>query len=988
MKTVKMRLNKITLSNIRRFQSDVTIDVSDGATIILAPNGTGKTSIFEALELALTGKVKRLDFPPNHLIKESASEAYIKLDFTDSVFCEAKFRRGSAPVVSGEFNRIFGANEPENIPYLLRLTHILNQNNSEWLVQGTGENVGLHLNSLAIGKDATTIQKTVTSTKRALNKLLSELNADFELAEKKLSEWTEQLRKRAEVQSTMIDKLVDKDLIIAQLQNISASIKMKSRDLTNELPILNSFLSELQGFAVREQKTISAEIDKLNGAKSNVLEFLMSTQSIESLKNKLDALVRERDTTMRFITSREEKLNSLNVNLIDRKKLLFERDKQRSTIEEIEVNNSKQRILIDQIALLKVSISKSEKNLVQSKYDSAQIVEFYRKRDAIRKLASNIDLSRNKIDELKHFQIEWVDLTHEIQRQAAMLNEFADNLVHETRILEGLVSSSQANQQKLENSRSIYAGLSQNSDVIKEAIAVLASKVGHDDCDCPLCGANYIPPELYERIQASLKRIDGQLEAASRLLTVDEGVLNHSQSLVIESQTKIIKLKKDIDVIKLEIEQHENKLQFVRSHFLKATNQSECTKEIDELGDIITERAGELERLKVNLIPQFSEESYEEVAAKIGLINEQLAADIAVVNSLSLTLNQINTTNAFLAGTISDISDVTIIVQQINSTRDDINNLEKLISDEIMELDKLRSELSNKIKEIYEQRFLLDHDQSVLQKVQQIWSSLNLLGQPSDTTIELELIKKQAQKENIQIQLHSLINLQKELDRWNGYEEFSVIEKRLNELSGGVTNNNYEKNLQENYAKRSKTLNDGKLKVQTFNSFSENLKTESDSIHRRIEAINPVFTKLLSRIVVDSRFSSASVNHYDYYNKPHADFTVPFNDKTVAVSHVASEAQLTDVQLSFLLAMATRYQWSNWKALLLDDPTQHHDLVHAASVFDLFREYIAEKDFQIVMATHDAVQADFFKRKLENDGLPYNFYVLEADEHGVRATLQ
>jgi len=61
-----------------------------------------------------------------------------------------------------------------------------------------------------------------------------------------------------------------------------------------------------------------------------------------------------------------------------------------------------------------------------------------------------------------------------------------------------------------------------------------------------------------------------------------------------------------------------------------------------------------------------------------------------------------------------------------------------------------------------------------------------------------------------------------------------------------------------------------------------------------------------------------------------------------------------------------------WKALLLDDPTQHHDLVHASSVFDVLRDYIIDFDYQ-VMSTDDSIQAKFFQRKLENEGVPAKF---------------
>ena len=51
------QLKSITLSNIRRFGRDTTIELSRGATILLAPNGTGKTAFFEAIEFGLTGKI-------------------------------------------------------------------------------------------------------------------------------------------------------------------------------------------------------------------------------------------------------------------------------------------------------------------------------------------------------------------------------------------------------------------------------------------------------------------------------------------------------------------------------------------------------------------------------------------------------------------------------------------------------------------------------------------------------------------------------------------------------------------------------------------------------------------------------------------------------------------------------------------------------------------------------------------------------------------
>ena len=111
------------------------------------------------------------------------------------------------------------------------------------------------------------------------------------------------------------------------------------------------------------------------------------------------------------------------------------------------------------------------------------------------------------------------------------------------------------------------------------------------------------------------------------------------------------------------------------------------------------------------------------------------------------------------------------------------------------------------------------------------------------------------------------------------------------------------------------------------------------------------------------------------------------NNQNINISDVASEAQTTDLQLTLMLAMANKYEWTSWKGLLLDDPTQHHDLVHAASVFDVLRDYIIDLDYQVLMSTHDSIQARFFKRKLENEGVPVKIYRLVARKDGVIAEL-
>ena len=174
-------------------------------------------------------------------------------------------------------------------------------------------------------------------------------------------------------------------------------------------------------------------------------------------------------------------------------------------------------------------------------------------------------------------------------------------------------------------------------------------------------------------------------------------------------------------------------------------------------------------------------------------------------------------------------------------------------------------------------------------------------------------------------------------------------------------------------------------KEKALNTLSDELKREIEQIQTRITSIQPLWQSLLARVVRESRFSHTALQFERKYNKPHATVNVPLSNLTVNASKVASEAQKTDLQLTFLLSMALTNPWSSWRALLLDDPTQHHDLVHASAIFDVLRDYILKYDFQLLMTTHDPVQANFFRRKLENDGIDVAIVNLVPHSDGVRA---
>lgn len=81
---------------------------------------------------------------------------------------------------------------------------------------------------------------------------------------------------------------------------------------------------------------------------------------------------------------------------------------------------------------------------------------------------------------------------------------------------------------------------------------------------------------------------------------------------------------------------------------------------------------------------------------------------------------------------------------------------------------------------------------------------------------------------------------------------------------------------------------------------------------------------------------------------------------------------------SILCAASTAYPWSNWRALLLDDPLQHNDVIHAAAFVDLMRNLVEMRSYQLLMSTHDRAEGEFLARKFDAANLPCTIVALSA----------
>lgn len=80
-----MRLRSISIAGFRGFASSATIDLDADAVVVVASNGSGKTSLFDAILWAISGTIPRLGNPSDAISMYSATgQARVELKLRDA----------------------------------------------------------------------------------------------------------------------------------------------------------------------------------------------------------------------------------------------------------------------------------------------------------------------------------------------------------------------------------------------------------------------------------------------------------------------------------------------------------------------------------------------------------------------------------------------------------------------------------------------------------------------------------------------------------------------------------------------------------------------------------------------------------------------------------------------------------------------------------------------------------------------------------------
>ncbi|WSH65618.1 AAA family ATPase [Rhizobium ruizarguesonis] len=276
------------------------------------------------------------------------------------------------------------------------------------------------------------------------------------------------------------------------------------------------------------------------------------------------------------------------------------------------------------------------------------------------------------------------------------------------------------------------------------------------------------------------------------------------------------------------------------------------------------------------------------------------------------------------------------------------------------------------------------------------WTSLDLPGEPGRSTLDGVLDRIRALRASLATLESRRANLAVSNQDSVLEEELLMLEKQMAETGGEASMNDpqaYVGTLREKLKVVTAALQLSKAAHEAVNRYTARLAEKTEGYNEAIlkplnQRILEFNAAMLSTPGASVQFgANARVDRTDFAMGLHYDDAIvdSFESaKGLAPQLVLSEGQMAANGFSILCAVSTAYRWSRWRALLLDDPLQHNDIIHTAAFVDLMRNLVEEEKYQLIMSSHDRAESDFIGRKFDAAGLSCTtVYLTAPSDEGV-----
>jgi len=990
-------LSRFRSQNFRSFGVvDVALPPRAGLVVLEGPNGLGKTSWMEALEWGLSGMVHRWQKQDgDHGI--STAEWIRRRGANDEEPCSLGFDFGERSVEWTEKKGSPGTPSPapatwlcgeparwslrpENLNGFLRATHILPQASSLRLLHFGAEERWTQVLRVVSGySEIDDLSISLTGARPQLTIQRNSQVSAVDTAKQKLKVWSQRVetamskRSRAAAAKGLVPPSQVRLNLSAEEPLAVLDTEDGARDLTDwlgkrlslqrsELVALDArrlSLSQLTGVPARWEAAVAAVEEATKNVNTHERDVLRRNEELserasaaEATELQLATASTEEDLRRRRLDDLARLSEALPALRLDMDALVLARDSAARAMSSVALaieHREQVRAVADHRRAYEARLGAYHRRVAACEAAAAawsRVREILPRRDSIVQAADSLAASVS--DALK-------------AREAAKA---------------ALLERAEATKRARELANAVRAAAGE----VQDLVASLARHI-HDDSDkCLLCLAPY--PAL------------GSLRAQAEKATQEQGpAIAQAEAALFDAaghEAAALASAKQADQVHTDAEQalvaNQRGLGILDQAVAELRGKMTGVRQGHEDDDLAALReALAVEGASLTILPGAAAEPSSVLSVHLDRAEEEVRTAEAIAGAARATVEQTENKIAGLKARVLNLRNTLQLAEddgmeaQLTSARAESSAATEVVrlaknafTTALAGREQARAAHSEAIAATGVARAVRDQRRSEQNDLERRWTGLKLDSPPNTERLSAAVKAAEERKSMVDARILALVAADEELQRWLNHAALDAEEEALDIEAGGSGPEGWKARTQQLTVQ----LGDAEAaleyatEVQTHIQRMANIASRKRaSMRTELEArLHPILSPMLRSLIVDRHIADATISLVESRNRTNMQTTVG-KDRADLLA-LASEGQLSGVNLTVQLSMALAFRWSRWPAVLLDDPAQYSDVVHSTNLIETLRVLALHHGFQVFLATHERDFALYVERKFRNDGLP------------------
>jgi DNA repair exonuclease SbcCD ATPase subunit len=994
-------LSKVEIRNFRGY-GDFSLPIPPKPCVVIlsGPNGFGKTTLFEAVEWALTSTVKRLarlgKVPARDLARRSADVAGFRVALT------FQSNDGAPPCNVYRTQSVAGAAAPagtkmaevatllrspdlrwevteDNIGDYLYLTHLHAQTAALRFVQADAKQRWLRVSPLAGADRFERVRSNLVSANGLITRMAKERELACDVASARIGRWTDLLSSRDRLLAaiTASRDLISPSEIGVRISDARAHASgMRWPQLSTDVSDASAAAALLEAdrlLVEREQLTCAERIARLSSARATATRWLqLQAQSITAADrfSRLKAQLEGAETALGLLAAMAERLGSERANA------------ERRADEAARRLHALQGLVRDQAEIARLEQEAIADGAVETAAAGAFADEEVRVVTLEEQRARRTELERAVADAEQRLRNEERRL--EAFSEASALELLAGE---EARRREGLARELTVTDQELQqvarelsDAEQALAAAQNTLDLqrdatgaLHQALSTILAHLSATEDRCPVCATTHDPEELRRKLTEALAgpaTLLGDVEKAAVQMNRSASEVRLRHDAVLSRRGMLSAEIQSVEHALIEISQRReglfevaggrnrvrDELESVRSEAaaIAKTARRELegfTKETDlakSLADAISLRESTRRRLAA---------MRERISNRRGTIEVLHGRVLRELRRYELQALREEALRLVIVQASSDAAEAAAQRKDADATFLEAREKELRVREQVQVTRENSAQASMEVDEV----------QRSVAAARDAWSQLGLAGDISESVIDTEIDAIRRYQLSLTRALQALLAAGAAVAAWMSSETLQRVETQIAAESSGIPELAHTAGLQQELQR----ANDAHDVARRTREESGRIASALQGINaefgeRSLKPFAELFGRYIRTLIHDERFHTMSVAYAAAARTGGLQFIVGLGDVPgTQAEFLLSEGQLGEVSVAAMLAASTAFPWSRWRALLLDDPTQYNDLIHAASLFDVLRNLALSGEYQVIISTHDGEQAEFLRRKLD-----------------------